>query len=261
MNDLHVTVLGTGTSQGVPVIGCKCEVCSSNDPKDNRLRSSIMFSWNGQNFVVDTGPDFRQQMLREQVTSLRAVLYTHEHKDHIAGMDDVRSFNYLEKRDMEVFCDERVELALKREFYYAFEKVKYPGVPKVNLNLIPRDTFRLPDGPLVTPIEVMHYKLPIFGFRLGDFAYLTDVKTISKESMAKLKGVKILILDCLRFEQHISHLNLEEALDLIDILKPDMTYLTHISHLFDKHENIKKVLPKFVEPAYDGLKFVVPNVN
>ena len=257
MHDLHITVLGSGTSQGIPVIGCQCEVCSSQDSRDKRLRSSIMMSWGNQNFVVDTGPDFRQQMLREDVRSLRAVLYTHEHKDHIAGMDDVRSFNFLEKRDMEVFCSQRVEVALRREFYYCFEAVKYPGVPNVTINPIDKEAFRLPDGPLVTPIEYLHYKLPVHGFRLGDFAYLTDFKSISKEEFQKLKGVKVLILDCLRRKEHISHLNLDEALELISILKPTQTYLTHISHLFDTHENIIKDLPEGVLPAYDGLRFTV----
>ncbi|MEX1191346.1 MAG: MBL fold metallo-hydrolase [Brumimicrobium sp.] len=252
---LKVTVLGSGTSQGVPVIGCQCEVCKSNDPKDNRLRSSIMFSWNDENFVIDTGPDFRQQMLREDVRSLRAVVYTHEHKDHIAGMDDVRSFNFLEKRDMELFCTESVERALKREFYYAFEENKYPGVPNVNINLIDKDPFRLPDGPILTPVQVYHYKMPVKAFRIGDFAYLTDVKSIPVKELDKLRGVKFLILDCLRETPHMSHLNVEEALELIDVIQPEKTYLTHISHLFDTHEGIINKLPKNVEPGYDGLSF------
>ncbi|MEX2484292.1 MAG: MBL fold metallo-hydrolase [Brumimicrobium sp.] len=252
---LKVTVLGSGTSQGVPVIGCQCEVCKSKDPKDNRLRSSIMFNWNYENFVIDTGPDFRQQMLREDVRSLRAVIYTHEHKDHIAGMDDVRSFNFLEKRDMELFCTESVEQALKREFYYAFEENKYPGVPNVNINLIDKDPFRLPDGPILTPVQVYHYKMPVKAFRIGDFAYLTDVKSIPVKELDKLRGVKFLILDCLRETPHMSHLNVEEALELVDVIQPKKTYLTHISHLFDTHEGIINKLPKNVEPGYDGLSF------
>ncbi len=251
---IDVTVLGSGTSQGVPVIGCQCEVCQSKNPKDKRLRSSIMFSYGKENFVVDTGPDFRQQMLREDVRSLRAVLYTHSHKDHIAGMDDVRSFNFLEKRDMELYCNTDVEEALKREFYYAFEANKYPGVPNVNINLIDTEPFQLPDGPRVLPILVYHYKMPVFGFRIGDFAYLTDVKSIPQKEFEKLRGVKYLILDCLRERPHLSHLNVEEALDIVDALSPEQTYLTHISHLFDTHENIEEKLPKSVSPAYDGLK-------
>lgn len=252
-NKLQVKVLGSGTSQGVPVIGCKCKVCTSEDTKDNRLRSAILFTWNNQNFVIDTGPDFRQQMLREDINSLRAVIYTHEHKDHVAGMDDVRAFNFLEKRDMEVFCTDAVAATLKREFYYAFEKNLYPGVPKININIIENKPFRLPDGPMVTPILGYHYKMPVFGYRIGDFAYITDVKTIPVKELRKLEGVHTLILDCLREEPHISHLNLEEALDIINYLKPKESYLTHISHLFGRHQQILKKLPTSVVPAYDGL--------
>jgi phosphoribosyl 1,2-cyclic phosphate phosphodiesterase len=255
MKELKVTVLGSGTSQGVPVIGCQCDVCRSIDPRDNRLRSSIMFNWDGQNFVVDTGPDFRQQMLRENVQSLRAVLYTHEHKDHIAGMDDVRSFNFLERRDMELFCTDAVKTALHREFYYAFEAVKYPGVPNVNIHLIDNEPFRLPDGPLVTPIDVLHYKMPVKAFRIGDFAYMTDMKTISEKELEKLNGVKYLIIDCLRKEEHMSHLNLEQALRLIEHINPERAYFTHISHLFGKHKDINRDLPSHISPAYDGLSF------
>ncbi len=252
-----VTVLGSGTSQGVPVIGCQCEVCTSTDPKDNRLRSSILFSWNDQNFVIDTGPDFRQQMLREDVRSLRAVIYTHEHKDHVAGMDDVRSFNFLERRSMELFCTKPVSETLKREFHYAFGLNLYPGVPRVNINIIENKPFQLPDGPLITPILAYHYKMPVFGYRIGDFAYLTDVKTIPMEELQKLRGVETLILDCLREEPHISHLNLEEALDIINYLHPEKSYLTHISHLFGTHKQIIKKLPRSVLPAFDGLKIKI----
>lgn len=255
MKKLQVTILGSGTSQGVPVIGCDCEVCSSKDPRDKRLRSSIMFSWGDQNFVVDTGPDFRQQMLRERIKSLRAVLFTHEHKDHIAGLDDVRSFNFLERRNMELYCTLPVEKALKREFYYAFEAEKYPGTPNLTINLFDDTPFRLPDGPFVHPIQLYHYKMPVKGFRIGDFAYLTDFKTMSPEEQKKLKGVKTMIVDCLRKTEHMSHLNLEQALRLIDKIGPDHAFLTHISHLFDKHETMLSYLPNNVEPAYDGLSF------
>lgn len=254
---LTVTVLGSGTSQGVPVIGCQCEVCTSADPRDNRLRSSILISWNDQNYVIDSGPDFRQQMLREDVRSLRAVIYTHEHKDHVAGMDDVRSFNFLEGRNMELFCTEAVSEALKREFHYAFGSNLYPGVPRVHINIIENKPFQLPDGPMITPILAYHYKMPVFGYRIGDFAYMTDVKTIPMEELQKLVGVETLILDCLREEPHVSHLNLEEALDIINYLHPKESYLTHMSHLFGKHEDILKKLPKSVTPAYDGLKIII----
>ena len=252
---MKITVLGSGTSQGVPVITCECEVCKSLDFRDKRLRSSIHIQTDELSLVVDTGPDFRQQMLREDIRSLRAVLYTHEHKDHIAGMDDVRSYNYLERRDMELFCNEAVEKALKREFYYAFEDVRYPGVPNVNINLIDKNVFRLPDGPLVTPIEYLHYKLPVFGFRMGNFAYLTDIKSIEEEEIDKLMGLDYLIVDCLRYSEHISHFNLEESIRFIEYIQPKVAYLTHISHLFDKNENILKILPENVFPAHDGLSF------
>lgn len=253
MKKFQVRVLGSGTSQGIPLIGCQCDVCTSTNPKDKRLRSAILFSWGEENFVIDTGPDFRYQMLREKVRSLRAVLYTHEHKDHIAGMDDVRAFNYLEKRDMELFASDGTANALRREFYYAFGKETYPGVPKINLHIIDNEPFQLPDGPMVTPILGYHYRMPVYGFRINDFAYFTDVKTIPEEELKKMEGLDVLILDCLKEEPHISHLNLEEALALIERLKPKKAYLTHISHQFGKDEDINAKLPLNVETAFDGL--------
>ena len=254
MSELEITFLGTGTSQGVPVIACDCPVCQSSDPKDKRTRSSIMFSVNGENYVVDTGPDFRAQMLRENVQSLRAILYTHEHKDHVAGMDDVRAFNYKEQRDMEIFCSERVEEALIREFYYVFESVKYPGVPSVNINRIENNAFTLPCGEEITPVEVMHYKMPVLGFRIKDFTYITDAKTVTESELEKVKGSKVLVVNALRKNEHISHFNLDEALSFIEKVNPEMAYLTHISHLFDSHEEIERELPENVRVAYDGLK-------
>lgn len=250
---MKVTILGTGTSQGVPVIACDCEVCTSDNPKDHRLRCSVLVSIGDENFVIDTGPDFRQQILREKVTTLSGVLFTHEHKDHVAGMDDVRAFNFREKRDMQVFCSERVLEALKREFSYVFGENTYPGIPKINVNLIDQSVFELPNGTSVQPIEVMHYMLPVLGFRIGDFTYLTDAKTISETEKQKLAGTKLLIVNALRREEHIAHFNLEEALAFIQEVKPDKAYLTHISHLFGKHEDIEKELPENVFVAYDGL--------
>ena len=254
MSELEITFLGTGTSQGIPVIACDCVVCQSADPRDNRTRSSILISVNGENYVVDTGPDFRVQMLRENVKSLRAVLFTHEHKDHVAGMDDVRAFNYKEKRDMEIFCSERVEEALMREFYYVFESIKYPGVPSVNVNRIENNAFMLPCGERIIPVEVMHYKMPVFGFRIKDFTYITDAKTVEDSEVEKVKGSRVLVVNALRKNEHISHFNLDEALDFIEKINPEMAYLTHISHLFDSHEEIERELPKNVRVAYDGLK-------
>ncbi len=254
MSELEITFLGTGTSQGIPVIACDCVVCQSADPRDNRTRSSILISVNGENYVVDTGPDFRAQMLRENVKSLRALLFTHEHKDHVAGMDDVRAFNYKEKRDMEIFCSERVEEALMREFYYVFESIKYPGVPSVNVNRIENNAFMLPCGERIIPVEVMHYKMPVLGFRIKDFTYITDAKTVDESEVEKVKGSRVLVVNALRKNEHISHFNLDEALDFIEKINPEMAYLTHISHLFDSHEEIERELPKNVRVAYDGLK-------
>ena len=254
MSELEITFLGTGTSQGIPVIACDCVVCQSADPRDNRTRSSILISVNGENYVVDTGPDFRAQMLRENVKSLRAVLFTHEHKDHVAGMDDVRAFNFKEKRDMEIFCSERVEEALVREFYYVFESIKYPGVPSVNVNRIENNAFMLPCGERIIPVEVMHYKMPVLGFRIKDFTYITDAKTVEDSEVEKVKGSRVLVVNALRKNEHISHFNLDEALDFIEKINPEMAYLTNISHLFDSHEEIERELPKNVRVAYDGLK-------
>ena len=254
---LQITVLGSGTSQGVPVIACNCKVCTSENPKDKRLRCSILISYNNENFVIDSGPDFRYQMLRENVQTLRAVLFTHEHKDHISGLDDVRAFNFKEERDMEVFCSNRVEAALRREFHYVFDENKYPGVPLIQLHTINKEKFILPGGLEVLPIEVMHYKMPVLAYRINDFAYITDAKTISIEEKEKLKGVKVLIVNALRVEEHISHFNLVEALQLIDEIKPEKAYLTHISHLFGTHDEIQALCPPNVYPAYDGLKIAL----
>ncbi len=253
IQSFSVTFLGTGTSQGVPVIACNCDVCLSDDPKDKRLRVSVLIEYNGKNYVIDSGPDFRQQMLRENVQSLEAIIYTHEHKDHLAGMDDVRAFNFKQKRDMEIYCSASVEKALRREFYYVFEAVKYPGVPAVNLNRIHNDPFKI-NKMEVIPVEVMHYKMPVQAFRIEDFTYITDAKTVSEEERAKIRGTKVLVVNALRREEHISHFNLEEALAFIEDIQPEKAYLTHISHLFGKHADIEKELPENVFVAYDGLR-------
>ncbi|SFT42585.1 phosphoribosyl 1,2-cyclic phosphate phosphodiesterase [Lishizhenia tianjinensis] len=251
---MKIVVLGSGTSQGVPVIACNCEVCLSEDPKDNRLRTSVMFTVNGENYVIDSGPDFRQQMLREKVQSLRALIFTHEHKDHVAGMDDVRAFNFKEKRDMEVFASTQVQEALHREFHYIFGGNTYPGIPKVNLNTITNEKFLLPCGEEITPIQVLHYKMPVLGFRIRNFSYVTDAKTIADEEIEKLKGSEVLIVNALRREEHISHFTKDEALELIAKVKPKKAYLTHISHMFGTQEEIENELPENVFVAYDGLE-------
>ncbi|AEA42038.1 MBL fold metallo-hydrolase [Fluviicola taffensis] len=249
------TILGSGTSQGIPVIACDCHVCTSQKVEDNRLRCSVLLEIEGKNYVIDAGPDFRQQMLKFQVKNLEAVLFTHEHKDHMAGLDDVRAFNFKESRDMDIYCTKAVEEALRREYHYAFEEDKYPGIPQLNIITIENEPFRLSNTIPIVPVEVMHYFMPVLGFRIGDFAYITDAKTVSAKEIEKLKGVKVLIVNALRKEPHISHFNLEEALHFIQEVKPEKAYLTHISHLFGTHAEIESELPENVFAAYDGLKF------
>lgn len=250
---MEVTFLGTGTSQGVPIITCNCEVCQSLDYHDKRLRSSIHINVQGKSLVIDSGPDFRQQMLRERIQKLDALIFTHEHKDHTAGMDDVRSFNFSQNMDMPVYADARVINQLKQEFAYVFAAKKYPGVPTVEVHEISNTPFSIDDIE-ITPIEVMHYKLPVFGYRINDFAYITDAKTIDKKEVKKLKGVKTLVINALQEQEHISHFTLEEALEMIEKIKPEKAYLTHISHRLGFHKQVQKKLPKNVFLAYDGLK-------
>ncbi len=249
---IQVTFLGTGTSQGVPVIACQCAVCLSTNFKDKRLRSSIMLGYHNKNVVIDTGPDFRQQMLREKVLKLDALLYTHGHKDHVAGMDDIRAFNYTSKSDMPVYADEETEIALKREFHYVFSGFNYPGIPKVLLNRIDLTPFEL-FGKTIIPIQVMHYKLPVTAYRIDNFTYITDANYISPEEKEKIKGTEVLVINALRMTPHISHFTLAEALELIKEINPKKAYLTHISHLLGSHDEVSKLLPSNVMLAYDGL--------
>ena len=248
---MRITLLGTGTSQGVPVIACDCEVCLSSNPKDNRLRSSIMIKVDNLNLVIDTGPDFRQQMLREKVERVDSILFTHHHKDHVAGMDDIRAFNYKWQRDMPIYCSKVTSEALKLEFPYIFSGFNYPGVPKVAINIIKNQPFYI-KGNMIQPIKVLHYKLPVFGFRIKNFVYLTDVSEISEKEKEKMKGADLIILDALRKKTHLSHFNLEQALSLLEELKPKQALLTHISHYMGLHDNINKELPDHINLAYDG---------
>lgn len=252
---IKIRFLGTGTSQGVPVIACDCPVCQSANPKDKRLRTSVLIQSETTHVVIDTGPDFRQQMLNAQLKKLDAILYTHEHKDHTAGLDDVRAFNFVSQQPMEIFCTQGVKVALSKEFSYIFDPgFDYPGIPKVNSTLITKDDI-LQIGDLeFHPIEVMHYKLPVLGFRTGDITYITDANCIDDKEIEKVKGSKILILNALRKKKHISHFNLTEALDLIKRINPERAYLTHISHLMGKHDDVSKELPDNVFIAYDGLE-------
>ena len=245
--------MGTGTSPGVPIIACDCAVCLSTNEKDKRLRSSILIEEKGKTFVIDTGPDFRQQMLREKVLNLDGVLFTHEHKDHIAGFDDIRPFNFIHQKKMDVYASERVQEAIRREFAYIFSDFKYPGIPEINLFLLENKPTLIHDV-LFTPIQVMHHKMPVFGFRINDFTYITDANYISDEEKEKIKGSKVLVLNALRREEHLSHFTLQQAIDLVEELKPEKAYFTHISHQLGLHDEVQLELPKNIELAYDGLK-------
>lgn len=249
-----VTFLGTGTSQGVPVIACPCNVCHSTDKKDNRLRTSILIETDDKTIVVDSGPDFRYQLLREKVKDLDAVLFTHEHKDHIAGLDDIRPFNYLLHKVIDVYATERVQTALKREFYYIFADTKYHGLPQINLHTVVNGAQFSLGLNTVIPIEIMHHLLPITGYRIGDFTYITDAKTVSEHSFNLIKGTKTLVINALQNESHISHFTLNEAIDFAKHVGADMTYLTHISHNLGLHSAVEKNLPNNIRLAYDGLK-------
>ncbi len=252
---MTVTFLGTGTSQGVPVIACNCEVCLSADRRDKRLRTSVMLEDGEQVIVIDSGPDFRYQMLRENVQRLDAIVFTHEHKDHISGLDDIRAFNYKQQGPIDVYADQRVQEALKREFHYIFAEFKYPGIPQLTLHTIGKDPFYVGKLKFI-PIEVMHYKLPVWGFRINDFTYITDAKTVAEAEIEKIKGSKILVINALQKQNHISHFTIDEAIAFAESIGAEKTYLTHISHRLGKHADISKILPPGIELAYDGLNLI-----
>jgi phosphoribosyl 1,2-cyclic phosphate phosphodiesterase len=252
---VKITFLGTGTSQGVPVIACDCNTCLSDDPHDKRLRTSLLLEKNGLNLLFDAGPDFRQQMLRENVRKLDAIILTHEHKDHIAGMDDVRAFNYKSQDAIDIYGEERVLEAVKSEFSYVFAEYRYPGIPRMRLNAISDHSFRIKEVEIL-PVRVRHHHLEIYGFRTGDFAYITDANYIPQESKEKLIGVKYLVINALRKEKHISHFTLREAIDFIREISPRKAFLTHISHQMGLHSEVSRELPPGIFLAYDGLKFV-----
>ncbi len=253
---MKVTFLGTGTSQGVPVIGCECAVCRSLDYRDKRLRSSIHLQVDGKSIVIDSGPDFRQQMLRERIQKLDAIIFTHAHKDHIAGLDDVRAFNYIQNADMPVYGTAQVHRQLEVEFYYAFEKFKYPGIPQLKLMEISEEDFFVENIPVI-PLPVLHYKLPVMGFRINDFSYITDANQIPASTYEKLKGTKVMVINALQREKHISHFNLEEALEVANKIAAQQTYLIHLSHKLGVHKTIEKELPNSVALAYDGLSIEI----
>ncbi len=249
-----LTFLGTGTSQGIPVIACDCNVCQSTDLKDKRLRSSVIIETEGKFIIIDCGPDFRQQMLRENIRSADAILITHAHKDHIGGLDDVRAFNYILQKPVDIYASGEVQKAIKREFSYAFGEEKYPGVPEINLHLIDNHQFNI-SSLAVIPIKVLHFKDHfVFGFRIGDLTYITDAVEIPEEEMKKIAGSRVIVINALRKKKHYSHFNLQEAISILERLKPERGYLTHISHQMGRHEDMQKELPSFIRLAYDGLK-------
>ena len=249
---LKITFLGTGTSSGVPMIACECDVCSSSDEKDKRLRSSILIESDTTTIVIDTTPDFRTQMLRAKVKKLDAVIFTHPHKDHIAGLDDVKAFNYFHQQPMKVFANKLTQDALKKEFGYAFSEQKYPGIPDIQLHEIDEAPFFIGDIPVI-PILVWHLRMPVLGFRFGEFTYITDANRIDEAEKEKIKGSKMVVLNALRKEKHLSHFTLHEAVDIIEELKIPTGYFTHISHQLGKHVVINQELPSNIQLAYDSL--------
>jgi phosphoribosyl 1,2-cyclic phosphate phosphodiesterase len=249
---LKVTFLGTGTSQGVPVIACSCGICLSSDPKDKRLRTSILIEIDKVNIVIDSGPDFRQQMLNADVKTLDAIVFTHEHRDHIAGLDDIRAYNYIQQKAIDIYAEERVQLAIKQEFAYIFAEQKYPGIPQVNMHLIDSQPFKIL-GNTVIPIRAMHMRLPVLGFRIGNFTYLTDVNFIPEDEKIKIVGSTHIVISGLRKQKHISHYSLNEAIQLIQEFKPEKGYITHISHQMGLHDEVQAELPPNILLAYDNL--------
>ena len=249
---MKITFLGTGTSQGVPVIGCHCEVCDSLDYRDKRLRTSVHIAVDNLSIIIDSGPDFRQQVLTNRIDQLDALLYTHQHKDHVAGMDEVRSYNFLQKKPMPLYARPQVIEQLKKEFAYAFAEDKYPGAPQLQVHEISNAPFYIGDVEVI-PIEVMHYQLPVFGYRIQDFCYVTDAKSISEQEKHKLKNAKVLVINALQHQDHISHLTLDEALHIIEEVRPERAFLTHLSHRMGLHEEVTNALPAHINLAYDGL--------
>lgn len=254
MGKARLTFLGTGTSQGVPMIGCTCEVCRSEDPRDKRLRASVLIEYDGMDILVDAGPDFRQQMLRAGVSHLDAILLTHNHKDHTGGLDDIRAFNYLEKKATEIYCEKYVEESLRKEYSYAFAEQKYPGAPEWHIHDIDENPFRIKeDTAEIIPIRGRHYKLPVLGYRFGNIAYCTDMNHIADEEFEKLEGLDHFIINCVRYGRHISHFSLEQAVEVAQRVNAEHSWLTHLSHQLPRYDDLKAELPEGILPAYDGL--------
>ena len=256
VNPIKVTFLGTGTSIGVPVITCDCPVCTSTDPRDKRMRTSAMVEVGGRTIVIDCGPDFRQQMLRQQVINLDAVVFTHEHRDHIAGLDDVRAFNYVLNKKIDIYGTHQVLEAIRTEFPYIFSETRYFGAPQLNIHPIGDEPFDV-HGIKLIPIQARHDKIPVTGYRIGNFTYLTDASSISPEEMEKIKGSEVIVLNALRNSRHVSHFSVSEAVEILTELAPREGYLTHLSHFVGIHEEVNSKLPDFIRLAYDGLEVVV----
>jgi len=257
MPPVRLAFLGTGTSQGVPVVGCRCAVCASTDERDRRLRTSALLHAEGKQLLIDAGPDLRQQLLRARVDHLDAVLLTHEHMDHIGGIDDLRALNYRMKRPMDIHASPQTLAAIKNTYAYAFAADRYPGVPELQLHPIADRGFEAA-GVALEAVPVMHYRMPVLGFRIGGLAYITDAKTIAAEEIARLRGIHTLVLNALRIEEHVSHFNLKEALAMVERIAPQRAYFTHISHLLGRHADVARQLPAGVELGYDGLVLDVP---
>jgi len=253
---MEVIILGSGTSQGIPVIGCNCNVCRSSDPKDKRLRTSVLIKSEGLNILIDAGPDFRQQMLREGIDKLDAIILTHEHRDHIGGLDDIRAFNYINRAPMSIYAEKRVLNAVEKEFSYAFSNSEYPGIPKFDFRTITEEVFYI-ENLRIEPIRVMHCNLPVLGFKFENLAFITDASYISEEELLKITNINVLIINALRKSKHISHFSLDEALEVINRCKPNQTLLTHISDRMGLNEEINNELPPFVSLAFDGQKIII----
>ena len=251
---MRVTILGSGTSQGVPVIACECSVCQSTDENDKRLRSAAMIDIGDKKLIIDAGPDFRTQMLRAGVKDVTALLLTHEHKDHIGGLDDIRAFNWVKNGEVDIYCNQRTKDVISKDYDYAFAKFRYPGVPEMNIHVIDEDPFWIGDIK-IDPITVMHYKLPVTAFRIGNFAYITDANFISETSMKKLEGVEYMVINALRKEVHLSHFTLNQAIDVVKTLHVKQAYITHIGHQMGLHEEVSRELPENIQLAHDMLSF------
>ena len=251
---MKVTILGSGTSQGVPVIACDCEVCRLTDEHDKRLRCSAMIDIGEKKLIIDAGPDFRTQMLRAGVKDVTALLLTHEHKDHIGGLDDIRAFNWVKNGEVDIYCNQRTKDVIYKDYDYAFAEFRYPGVPEMNIHVIDEAPFHIDDIEVI-PVTVMHYRLPVSAFRIGNFAYVTDANFISEESMKKLEGVEYMVINALRKEIHLSHFTLNQAIQVVQRLNVKQAYITHIGHQMGLHEQVSLELPENVKLAYDMLTF------